>query len=135
MPRLINQQNRPAGEYVTNEVAAPARGQNQATLFRAVLDLAPADLADPALTIDTTLEGSVDGATWATFARIEGWQGGTVGRDGTLRPPTLSWMASDNRVLTRLRLRWAQSKGARVGASLDFQAVDVAGAARSGGAG
>jgi hypothetical protein len=132
VPRLINQQNRPAGEYVTSEVAAPARGQGQATLFRAVLDLAAADLADPTLTIDTTLEGSTDGTTWALFARIEGWQGGVVGRDGQLTPPRLSWMASDNRVLTRLRLRWAQSKTARVGASLDFEAVDVARSAAPG---
>jgi hypothetical protein len=89
------------------------------------LDPNNAALSDTTLTIDLTLEGSTDGTNWTQFAKIEGWQGGTIGRDGTLRPPSLSWMSSDNRVLTRVRARWTQNRTARMGANLEVEARDV----------
>jgi hypothetical protein len=132
MPTLAPQQNRPAGAYTSSEVAAPARGQNQATEFRITLQPVAADLADTGLTIDTTLEGSVDGgANWTQFAAIAGWQGGMVGRDGNIRPPTLSWMATDNRTLTRVRVRWTQNKSARLSVDMEFLAVDIAMSSRT----
>lgn len=125
MPRIENRQSRPAGSYLTNEVAAPARGTNEATMYRTIFDLAPADLNDPTLIMSMTLEGSIDGTTWRLFAQAEGWQGGTIGRDGNVTPPRLSWMASDNRVLTRVRVRWTQNKTASIGCTLNTELVDT----------
>jgi hypothetical protein len=125
MPVIAPQQNRPAGTYTSSEVAAPARGQSQATNFIASLDLAAADLADSALVIDLTLEGSINNVNWTLYAQGTGWNGGMIDRAGNPIPPRVSWMASDNRVLSRMRLRWTQNKTARIGASLDFEAVDV----------
>jgi hypothetical protein len=106
-------------------VAAPARGQDEATEYTVTFDLPNADLNDPTLVVDGALEGSTDGTTWRVFAAFTGWQGGTLGRDGLVQVPRLSWMAQDNRVLTKVRARWSQNKTASLGCTLDAAAVVV----------
>jgi len=125
VPVLAPQQNRPAGEHESSEVAAPARGNDEATDFIITLNPVTADLNDASLIVDTTLEGSIDGTNWVVFAKIEGWQGGSLGHDGQVRPPNLSWSATDNRTLTKVRVRWTQNKSARIGVSMDFAEITV----------
>jgi hypothetical protein len=130
MPRIENRQSRAAGTYTTSEVAAPSRGQNEATNYVVTFDLPNGDLNDTTLTVDGALEGSIDGTTWRVFAAFTGWQGGTLGRDGTVRVPSLGWMASDNRALTKVRVRWTQNKTASLGCTLDTEAFDVSSSGR-----
>jgi hypothetical protein len=129
MATLAPQQNRQPGEHLSNEVAAPARGNNQATEFRAVLDMDAADLADPELFIIMTMEGSINGTDDWRIVGQRDWQGGTyIGRDGQVHTqgvPEQGWVSSDNRVLTKMRIRWTQNKSARIGASMTFEAVNI----------
>lgn len=122
---LVNQQNRPAGTYTSPEVTAPARGVDEATKFRITVDLATADLNDPTLFIDLFLDGWIAGPDWIACASTTGWQGGSAGRDGTIRPPSLGWAASDNRLLTKARARWTQNKTATSGLSATLDRLDV----------
>ncbi len=125
MAVLVAQQTRPAGTYTSPEVQAPARGIDEATKFRITVDLSNANLNDPTLTIDMFIDGWIDGPEWIVCAAATGWQGGQTGRDGTPRPPTLGWVASDNRLLTKARVRWAQNQTARSGVSATLDKVDV----------
>ena len=113
--------NRAAGTFATPEVDVPARVLGEATKFIITIDLANAALNDTLLVVDTTLEGSVDGTNWMLLAKIEGWQGGVVGRNGLVNPPRLSWLASNNRLLTKARASWTQSRAARSGMSVDME--------------
>ena len=127
MPVLENSRTRQPGQYETSIVAAPARGQGEATMFHAVLNLDPADLLNPNLHIGLWLMGSVDNVTWTVFGASPDWVGGRVGRDGTITPPGVSWAASQNGAVGRVFMRWTQDLPARVGASLDFERVVLQG--------
>lgn len=133
MPRIAPNQNRPAGEHATGIVAAPARGQGEATEYVAFLELGAADLADPALTVDLAVEGETGDGVFRTLVSGAGWTGGTVGRDGAPRPPRVAWVASDNRLLTRVRVRWTQSRTLRAAVTLDTALVSVPPTARGAG--
>lgn len=126
MPVLEPPSNLQAGEHVSSDTPAPSRGQNEATEYVVTIDLEAADLADPTFMVSgISLEGNISGNTWVPYATTGTWNGGSVGRDGTIRKPYVSWMASDNRVLTRVRVRWTQSRAARVGVTMDANRVDI----------
>jgi hypothetical protein len=135
VPRLDTRRARAAGEFRSAEFTCPVRPADEdlgdgrlirhASKFRITLDLAPADLADQSLVIDLSLEGTVDGTSWFELARGDGWRGGTVGKDGAFRPPHLGWFSEDNRLLQRARIRWRNSKQARIGLTLDADALDI----------
>jgi hypothetical protein len=122
---LAPQQNRTAGEHLSNAVVAPPRAPNFATHFRATIALDPAALADPTLVIDLAVEGTIDGVNWITVINGQGWVGGRTGKDGAPVPPRVGWMAPDNRILTHCRVRWTQNKATMSGASISFSEIDV----------
>lgn len=125
MPVVMPLSNRAAGTFATPEVDVPARALGEATRFIITVDLNTAALNDTLLMIDTLLEGSVDGTNWMLLAQIEGWQGGTVGRNGLVNPPRLTWAASNNRLLTKARASWTQNRAARSGLSVDMETKAV----------
>lgn len=124
MPVLANQQNRETGEYVTSEVATPARGQNKATKFIVRFTMPAEEVADPTLFLEYRVQLSIDGSAWLEFGGD--WTGGQINRDGSPKYPSAGWASFDNRVLTRAKVRWTQNKAARLGVSLDFEEVTVA---------
>lgn len=125
MPVLAPNQPRPEGTYISSEVAAPARGQDKATKFIVSFDLDPVDLADPTLVLQYVVEGSIDGDNWMLLVGTD-WTGGQLDRLGNPTIPRASWASSDNRVLTRVRVRWGQPRSLTARVNMDFAELDVA---------
>jgi hypothetical protein len=65
------------------------------------------------------VDGETGDGTFRPLVQGTGWTGGMIGRDGQPVPPRVAWMASDNRLLTRVRVRWTQNKTASIGVTLD----------------
>lgn len=128
MPVLEPIQNRTAGEHVTGPTPAPTRGQGQATRYDVNFDLDPAEQSDPTFVLtNLTVEGNVTDDVWTVYSQSGSWAGSpVVQRDGTLSVPHVGFMASDNRNLARVRVRWTQNRAARVGITMDATRVDLA---------